>query len=296
MNKKNGFRTPFHPFQIASWVVMIFHILIGILCISFLLSKEYLIVFLLLYYSTLLALLIQGLILTKSDPSVSIPIENIDKSPDAVNYLCTICKNYVTETSKHCGSCDRCVDRFDHHCKWLNNCIGKHNYKQFIILIVLLEINLSILIVFEISIIDKWKTHGLNKSKEIVQTDVSFIIADIIINASILLFNGYLIGFHIFLKFKKMTTYDFIQQRRIKKKKEIQPEMQPFEGEENGISMMNNDLKSPRGTNDEMGGMNLKSETEISSPKYFNQMFQISRSFHKSIITVDSDIVTNEHS
>lgn len=34
--------------------------------------------------------------------------------------------------SRHCRLCDKCVAVFDHHCKWLNNCVGKKNYKFFL--------------------------------------------------------------------------------------------------------------------------------------------------------------------
>lgn len=39
-------------------------------------------------------------------------------------------------SSKHCRFCDKCVLRFDHHCKWLNNCVGAQNYPYFILSIV----------------------------------------------------------------------------------------------------------------------------------------------------------------
>ena len=56
------------------------------------------------------------------------------KHPDTGETLelyCNICNVYVNERTKHCGQCNRCCADFDHHCKWLNNCIGSKNYWDF---------------------------------------------------------------------------------------------------------------------------------------------------------------------
>lgn len=61
--------------------------------------------------------------------------ESSDKQCEEGMYYCGLCEVEV-KYSKHCRVCDKCVDHFDHHCRWLNNCIGKRNYRKFFVLMV----------------------------------------------------------------------------------------------------------------------------------------------------------------
>lgn len=47
--------------------------------------------------------------------------------------ICGRCDAYKPPRSHHCRICGRCIVRMDHHCPWMNNCIGARNQKHFIL-------------------------------------------------------------------------------------------------------------------------------------------------------------------
>ena len=59
-----------------------------------------------------------------------IPFMDMMKSFDPV-LLCADCEVVRTDRSRHCSICQKCVERFDHHCPWINNCVGIDNHGVF---------------------------------------------------------------------------------------------------------------------------------------------------------------------
>ncbi|XP_062866740.1 zf-DHHC domain-containing protein [Trichomycterus rosablanca] len=46
--------------------------------------------------------------------------------------VCSRCETYRPPRAHHCKVCQRCIRRMDHHCPWINNCVGELNQKYFI--------------------------------------------------------------------------------------------------------------------------------------------------------------------
>jgi len=76
-----------------------------------------------------------------SDPGI-VPVSHtpVDLSDQDLNNakgpngwsLCTKCETYRPPRAHHCRVCQRCIRRMDHHCPWINNCVGEWNQKYFV--------------------------------------------------------------------------------------------------------------------------------------------------------------------
>ena len=78
----------------------------------------------------------------KTSPNIN--FQQLLSETDPYN-ICADCQVIRTPRSRHWNICNKCVERFDHHWPYLNNCIGYRNHFYFLCFIIVLMFSMAYL-------------------------------------------------------------------------------------------------------------------------------------------------------
>ncbi|XP_034840757.1 palmitoyltransferase ZDHHC1 [Maniola hyperantus] len=238
----NGLQLPLNYLQVIGWVVFLitalFNFVVLIQIQFYELKLVSIIVYAILYVFHIISHLVALLLdpgeadLRKQKPNTLPEFDRTIHAHVIENGRCHLCNiNTSSRKTKHCGICNKCVDRFDHHCKWLNNCVGQRNYAAFILCVIsalLISLFTSVLCLTDIALFFK-NPHQLSSMTQhfVNCTQIADVSCDSKYCASsisfltfllVLCISGlaiacallHLLCFHVYISILGVSTYEYI--------------------------------------------------------------------------------------
>ena len=231
--KRTGCSLPFHPLQILGWVLFVIDVAVPCTCTLPLFTPSMRIGCGVCFGLAVLAVVVATAALTLSDPS--------DYTGHSVrrSVACETCKCRVDASSKHCMRCNRCVVDFDHHCKWVNNCVGRSNYRLFLKLLLATSLFcLMVLVQAGVVLFSAWQDYAaFQRSVEDLYGDVADVVFGVLLGTAaecllLLILLVYLQCFHAWLARQQLTTFEYLLQRgrrRLREQPTVSPTVPPVD-------------------------------------------------------------------
>ncbi|KAG9281727.1 putative palmitoyltransferase ZDHHC12 [Astyanax mexicanus] len=125
--------------------------------------------------------------------------------------------------SKHCQTCQHCVRRYDHHCPWIENCVGERNHRWFVLY---LAVQLVVLL-WGLHMAWSGFTHAPTWQLWLKTNSVLLATATVVavLSLTVLL----LLGSHLYLVSLNTTTWEFMSRHRISYLKHCGADENPFD-------------------------------------------------------------------
>lgn len=125
---------------------------------------------------------------------------------------CPTCHIWRPPRASHCGVCNSCIISHDHHCKYLNNCVGYRNYRYFLWFLLTACVSCTLVVVMSFLQIYhyRWEpTESINSFKDSIQVyPLGFFLA--IYSLVALVYPLLLLLFHLFLTVQNLTTREYL--------------------------------------------------------------------------------------